>query len=144
MGYDDTYAHDHIFKDTLRTARDQCWSDGGFVSLEGFMKFNGKIRSLKQVFELFDGLSYGVERLRWDRLVAFHLVLMAFINTFGYDMQRSNQAQFTEIAPKFRHHDVLGSLVIWIPKLGLGQHREVAKITCAAHALGIRPKTFRE
>lgn len=137
LDYDITEARDHIFKDRLRTICDRCWANGSFVSLEEFLGANYQIDNVRPVLELFDGLRSKEKRLRWDRLVALHLFLIAFINTFGYDMQRSSQRQFIEAAERFQHYEIFANLVAWLPKLGLAKQREIAKISRAAYALSI-------
>jgi hypothetical protein len=54
-------------------------------------------RTLAEMFAFFDGLERdgdmredGSERRRWDRLVALHLFVLAFIGSFGYSWQRSD------------------------------------------------------
>lgn len=54
---------------------------------------------LEAVLRFFDGLDPDDERrLRWDRVAAFQLVLMAFIETFGYEVHRTEPKWFNAVA----------------------------------------------
>lgn len=50
---------------------------------------------------------------------------MAFINTFGYDMQKTLRHQFLEITEKVNNRQVLQNLAYWLSKLGFKKQREV-------------------
>ncbi len=64
----------------------------------------------------FDSLKPDEDRLRWDRIVSFHLLLLAFINAFGYKRQYSDNQHFADAAKQIRNPQVLENLVAWIPK----------------------------
>src|SRR5215218_1723984 len=79
--------------------------------------------ALEAVLRFFDGLDPDDRtRLRWDRLVAFQLVLMAFIETFGYpEIHRSEKKWFHAVAGRMRP-EVATNLLDWLPKLGIRNH----------------------
>jgi hypothetical protein len=77
--------------------------------------------SFEDVFEFFQGLTSQESRFRWDRLVCFHLLVMAFLNVFGYKSHYSED----EIAPNFKE---------WIHRLGLGDQSEAQRIIRALDA----------
>jgi hypothetical protein len=74
-------------------------------------------------------------RLRWDRLVTVHLLLLAFVNSFGYDMQESTPQQFIDVARQANNALVLRNLHSWLPKLGLQQNRSATLIGRAVEAV---------
>lgn len=126
LDYDAFDATDHFFKDGLRNICDHCLSNGSLLGLDEFSKCirgGGEGARFLPALQFFDGLSSGEARLRWDRVVAFHLLVMAFINEFGYDMQRSTRSQFLEVARRIRHPHVRRNLRGWLPRLGLGGQR---------------------
>lgn len=84
--------------------------------------------ALQPVLNFFDGLSKGEPRLRWDRLVALHLVLLAFVNSFGYDWQYSDRKKFEEVASKFNYRTVLVNLVHWLGRHHLDKDDQVKQI----------------
>ena len=69
-----------------------------------------------EVFSYFDSLKPDEDRLRRDRIVSFHLLLLAFINAFGYKRQYSDDQHFADAAKQIRNPQVLENLVAWIPK----------------------------
>lgn len=129
LKYDRSTAKDHFFADQLREICDGCFTKGEFLSLEQFKRPLEASPSLEQALQFFDGLRADEPRFRWDRMVAFHLLLMSFINTFGHDMQRSTKEQFEQVAGHVRHGQILANLYKWIGKLGLGRQREVRHMT---------------
>lgn len=122
LSYDAFDATDHFFKDGLRNICDHCLSNESVVGLDEFCKRvrgGGEGARFLPALQFFDGLSSEEERLRWDRVVSFHLLVMAFINEFGYDMQRSTKSQFLDVARRIRHPQVRQNLRGWLPRLGL-------------------------
>ena len=91
LNYDVNYATDHFFRDQLREICDSCVKEGAFLGHEELRTVLNSTPDFDRVFRFFDGLKKNESRLRWDRLVAIHLLLMAFVNCFGYDMQESTQ-----------------------------------------------------
>ncbi len=136
LGYDTFRQTDHIFSDTLRLLCDSCAIDGKVISIEEFRErltsADGQ-RHLMPLLTFFDGLCATENRLRWDRVIVLHLLLMAFINTFGYDMQKSSTQQFLRIARSARHQKVIENCVKRIPELGL--EKEAADIVAAMRLL---------
>ena len=138
LDYDDTHQRDHFFTDNLRLICDSCTTDGDVMSLSEFQTRISNCKGedpLRQLLDFFDGLCVDEKRLRWDRTVAFHLLIMAFINTFGYDMQKSTAQQFTDIAKSAKHQNVLNNLNTWLGKLGLENEKEVDHIYTAVRAI---------
>lgn len=141
---DISHETDHFFSDHLRQYCDICLTDGNFLSIDAFSGMLRDGNGLTSVLRYFDGLSRDEERLRWDRLVAFHLLLMAFVNSFGYKRQYSTADQFVQAARQIRHPEILRNLVAWIPRLDLNRDAESNKIVRAAKeirgALQEKPK----
>lgn len=112
--YDQFKSTDHIFSDTLRKIADSCWSDDRFVTREGFESLMGEDRDLDTVLEYFDDLKANETRFRWDRLVAFHLLLVAFINTFGYRFQCTTEDKLRDIVERLEHDVIGANLLKWL------------------------------
>jgi hypothetical protein len=128
INYDNFQQRDHFFSDHLRMYCDSCLKNNDFLSAEDFAKLLAADSPISGVLEYFDGLTRDEPRFRWDRLVAFHLLVMAFINTFGYKRQHSSQEYFFNVANEIRHFRVLENLVAWMPKHDLECDREANKI----------------
>ena len=122
LAYDGFYATDHIFKNHLHLACEACGTESGVFSYSEFQTVlaEGTVQDqLKPVLCLLDGLTRDEDRYRWDRIVVFHLILMAFINCFGYKMQHSSIEQLRRVAGTVCHPEVLTNLSVWMKKLGL-------------------------
>lgn len=138
IDYDAYHQRDHFFIDYLRLICDCCSSDGNVKPLLQFqsqISTDGDNEPLKQLLDFFNGLCANEDRLRWDRIVVFHLLLMAFINTFGYDMQKSTAQQFTEIAKSAKNHKILRNLNDWLTKRGLDDEKEIKNINAAVDVI---------
>lgn len=138
LNYDTSCATDHFFRDDLRVACDLCCADGNqLIRLDELASRveQGDHHEFDWVARFFEDLNSAEDRFRWDRLVALDLVLMAFINAFGYKMQRSDLAKFVEAARHVRHRKVLSNIVEWLPKLGLDTNREVWNVKRAIQAV---------
>lgn len=122
LDYDPFYSTDHIFRGYLHIICEVFISEGEPVSRLRFYKMLQSGENLKELspfLHFFDGLKQDENRFRWDRVVVFHLILMAFLNAFGYDIQHSTEAQFRKIASSIQNVSTLEILDQWIHKLGL-------------------------
>jgi hypothetical protein len=135
VAYDTFRQRDHFFADNLRQYCDACVSGGQFITYDGLGSRVAADRSLDPVFRFFDSLCPSEDRLRWDRLVAFHLLLMAFVNSFGYEPDHTSQAKFNAAARHLRHQEILANLVAWLPRHGLGKDKESRRVIRACRAL---------
>jgi hypothetical protein len=145
LPYDNFRQSDHFFSDYFRRTCEHCLQTGRFLSIEEFDVLLLKSDSLDVISSYFDGLTRNESRFRWDRLVAFHLLLMAFINAFGYKRQRSRQEQLDCAARQICNLRILENLVSWLPRHDLDQHREAKRIERAVAAARMaeqrRPET---
>ncbi|MGH9714016.1 MAG: hypothetical protein ACRD5M_12035 [Candidatus Acidiferrales bacterium] len=133
--YDGSHQRDHFFADNFRQYCDGCSVEGNFITYEKLKDHVATLRSLDPVFAYFDSLRPSEDRLRWDRLIALHLLLMAFINSFGYRPQYSSQTNFDSVAGQVRRQRILDNLVDWLPRHGLGKDKESKRIIHACQAL---------
>jgi hypothetical protein len=133
--YDTMYSTDHFFRDRLREVCDSCMVDEKFLGHEELRSVLLNTSDSDIVFRFFDGLKRNEPRLRWDRLVTVHLLLLAFVNSFGYDMQKSTPQQFVDVTLQANNAQVLRNLASWLPKLGLQQNKSAKLIAKAVEAL---------
>jgi hypothetical protein len=134
--YDSQFPTDHFFHDWLRKVCDSCMRDGKFLGHEELQSVLLNNSDFHRVFLFFDGLNKSENRFRWDRLVVVHLLLLAFINSFGYDMQKSTPQQFVEVAQQANNAQILTNLASWLPKFGLQQNEQIKLITKAINTAG--------
>ncbi|WP_141694250.1 hypothetical protein [Desulfosporosinus sp. BG] len=135
LEYDMSRSSDHIFRDKLRLICNSCCKEGDFLSLEDFESHLNEGHVYNPLLSFFDGLSISEKRFRWDKVVVFHLLLMAFINTFGYDMQKSSTKQMKEVSGKIQNKQILLNLDYLISSVGLERQREVKKIKSVVHSI---------
>ena len=117
--YDTSISRDHVFTDRLRIIADSCLREDTFLTREDFGTLMGEDHDLDPVLEFFDDLKADEDRLRWDRLVVFHLFLIAIINTFGYGFQRTEADELTHVVEKIRHVKVCENLDGWLQEYRL-------------------------
>lgn len=140
LPYDQSESSDHFFRDQLAANCDAYQglkrSAGGEVKeLASVVEEDGT--PLRAAFLFFDGLCEAEARYRWDRLLVLHLVVLAFLNEFGYDMQRTSRDSFEYVVSRIKHLEVLQNLRDWLPKLGLAETKGTKEVR---HALRKVPK----
>lgn len=115
--YDQSSAYDHFYSDELRLICDKHRSTKG-EPLD-FEKFcTSAISSSKPgaVLAFFDGLSRSEKRLRWDRLVAFHLLLLGLLNIIGHPVHKTGQRKLSKVVSQIKNRTVLENLLAWLPR----------------------------
>lgn len=117
--YDHNHAKDHFFHDSLRRVCSACFVDGKQLSSEDLGSLLGCDSRFDQVCRYFDGLCRQEQRLRWDRLVCLHLLVMLFLNEFGYASQKSTKSEFKKVASYVGNSRVLENLAEWMPTLAI-------------------------
>jgi hypothetical protein len=126
-------AEDHFFADEWRQICDSFTAEGEPIEAS---VFDTRVAEgdFVRVLRFFDGLNADEPRLRWDRLVALHLLVIAFRSAIGYEMQRATDGDYGSAARRLRNPVVGTNLVRGLPLLGLAQHSEASRIR---NALGI-------
>jgi hypothetical protein len=90
-------------------------------------------RDLRKAFDYFNGLrrdDYEGDRprYRWDRLVVLHLLVIGFINTFGYEWQRYDEHRIEAAVSQLRYACVADAFQRTIRQLGLEDQREMKTV----------------
>ena len=68
-------------------------------------------------------------RLCWDRLQAFHHVLIMFLNSYGHDFQHTSEQKMLDLLSKQpRKNKVVENLKIMMDRMHLSHQKEVKKI----------------
>ena len=95
---DGTYATDHFFRDKLNLFPDVIITENG---IEAYSEYIENLENMQEpLFELyqwFNGISPTENRRRWDRLYFLHLIIMAFLNNYGYDFQKTDKTKLKQI-----------------------------------------------
>ena len=107
LDYEESVSRDHFFADQLRWICDAFFPAN--AEMLTYQEFEAAVdvpeSPFKDVVEFFLGLSPREDRFRWDRVVCLHLFVMAFMNTVGYTVQRSADADFEAVASEIQHSD---------------------------------------
>jgi hypothetical protein len=126
LEYDDSKPTDHFYTDHLRRMCTAVWKEDGegLVDLRAMEDYLAEPQhELDAVLRFFDGLGpEEQDRYRWDRIMAFQLVLVAFIHNFGYEIDESDAEWFADAAGRMRP-EVATNLLDWLPKHGVGTRR---------------------
>lgn len=127
--YDDNYQKDHFFTNNFDHMSESLIKENSVYS---FSEYEQHCRELKEDLEcaclFIDGMSPDEERLRWDRLQILHIVLMVFLNTFGYDFQRTEGDKFNEIINKPRKSRLISNFTGMLDKNKLSNQKEFKRI----------------
>jgi hypothetical protein len=126
--YDSSKQIDHFFSDQFRHYCELCSKGGECLSFEAFKKGPYLNEEFSEVLRFLDGLSPYDGRLRWNRVVALHLLLMAFLNTYGYKRQKTNSARFLFVAKQATNVACLKNIVAWLTRHDLDSHRGARNI----------------
>ncbi len=128
LAYDPFDERDHFFSDHLRRYSKCCVDGGRLLSYDEFEVGPATTSALDPVFAFFSGLHRDEARYRWDRMVAMHLLLMAFLNVFGYKRQQCNADAFAYAASMVQNPGVLANLVNWLPRHDLATTKAVRQM----------------
>jgi hypothetical protein len=131
LDYEPWEGRDHFYNDRFRGICDSFRANDDLLSLAEFELRAPTDQDLREVLMFFDGLRADEPRLRWDRLVALHLFVMAFLNAFGYDMQRSDEADLGRAAAQLRNPEIGANVERAVPKLGLSENAEAQRVVAA-------------
>lgn len=117
--YNNFHASEHFFSDDLRRYAELCFLDKTCLTYTEFKRGPMLNSEFAPVLKFIDGLAPRNGQLRWDRLVVLHLLLLAFLNKFGYPRQRTNFANFFSAVQQIQSRAILVNLKSWLPELCL-------------------------
>jgi hypothetical protein len=138
LGYDETKNTDHFFADQIREICDHfCSSSDMLLSFSEFEQSLRETETFDAVGEFFHGLHASEARLRWDRLVVYDLMLMAFLGTVGYETQYPANAKLAEVARRIRHPEIRRNMIGRLANLGLDSQPEMKRVTAALVSAGL-------
>lgn len=91
--YDTKKSKDHFFKHKFEQSLRFIEKDDDVLDFDEFTeKFRDNIKDYKKWAEFISGISVNSpECLRWNIIISFHLMLMSFLNEYGYDFQKTNK-----------------------------------------------------
>ncbi len=136
LDYDSSTPTDHFFRDHLRAICDIEVPEGQTFDFGYFESHISGCDHFEQVFKFFDRLGPQSTPLRWDRLVAMDLLLMAFMNSVGYDeMHRFTEAQIGRVVGEMRSEHVRARMHDWfLPEMKLQDDPQARRLLAALPA----------
>jgi hypothetical protein len=144
--HDGMPGRDHFRNDEFRPLLDACYAerDHGQIRITDFdytrfmhlLQSTEHVKTFKTVLFFFDGIKKTgdvatdakVPRYRWDRLVALHVLVMAFIREIGYEWQRPTPAQIADAGSNFNYPGIRMNLINHFPALGFGASPNMQEI----------------
>lgn len=137
MDYDETYAKDHFFSNGLRDICDDFIIEERLLTIKEFNRLNTQDeRKFKLVYDYFDGLKCNEDRLRWDRLICFHVVLICYLNAFGYRKTKTSNATIVQdVLVNINNKEVIINLGNIFKDIDMGKFADIkAIIKCYSSA----------
>lgn len=132
IAYDNSEATDHFFRDQFDQMMGQLWdAERNQVTLFDDFLAEPELCEvvLNPVVTFIEGMSPSEPRLRWERIQALHIVVMMFLNRFGYKFQYTDIKQIrslkTEGVGPIR---VVDNLKLMLSRVDLDTDSEVKKI----------------
>jgi hypothetical protein len=96
--YDKSLAVDHFFRNNFENICDSFIRLNEVVTYSSFIDDFDKFEfENKKLFEYFDSICIDETRYRFDLIKTFHLTLIAFLNTYGYDFQETTIRQIGDV-----------------------------------------------
>lgn len=138
LDYEVAVSKDHFFADQIRQICDHfSTSADTILSYEEFDQCLRESATFDEVCKFFCGLHSSEERLRWDRLVVFDLLLMGFLGAVGYKTQQPTPSELSKVAQKIRHPVVRQNFIRRLPKLGLAEEPQMRMVAAALVSAGL-------
>lgn len=129
-GYNRSVATDHFFSDEFRELVSAMSDDDKVLSYSEFKKKveEGKFTHL---ISYFSGISLNHSCLRWQVLNSFHFILMAFLNDYGYDFQKTSKQKIVDLAKSLPPNMLIKNACTFIERACLSNNKEVRKAMSA-------------
>ncbi|HHW1942676.1 hypothetical protein JEX92_22635 [Pseudomonas aeruginosa] len=98
-----------------------------------YSEFKKKVKEKEftNLISYFSGISANHSCLRWQLLNSFHFILMAFLNDYGYDFQKTSKVKILELAQSLPPNRLIKNACILIERVCLNNNKEVRKAISA-------------
>lgn len=131
--YDKNIAKDHFFTTPFYNLSNNLIINDHVVNLDEFLEQKDKLLpKIVTVYMFFDAMNPNEERLRCERMKIFHLVLIAFLNEYGYDYQKTDSCKLKLLKNRLGDYKLLGNFENIVKKYKLnknfGQFERIIKI----------------
>lgn len=137
--YDKNYARDHFFKNQFETMAESLIIDKSICEFKYFEEHLSEyVIELDSVCAFIDGINPDEQRFRWDVLQIFHLTLMAFLNTYGYDFQFTDRTKIANLLNRNRVTTLLDNYWCTVQKMKMHNQKELKQVFKTAKTLSTK------
>lgn len=128
--YDQDVAIDHFFTTPFYDLSKNLIVDGRVIDLDTFWERKDEmLEKIGDVYAFFDSMHPKEKRLRCERIKIFHLILIAFLNEYGYDYQRTSSDTLKLLKEELGAYKLLNNFKPMIRKYRLNRmFGEIEKI----------------
>lgn len=132
--YNKSNPTDHFFRNRFEQMVDT------FIVGEKIMSYNDYVLNIDscnndiyQICVFFDGMTPNEKRFRWDLIQTFHLTLVGFLNSYGYDFQYTSIDKINQIIETPRKSRLLQNYKKIMIRNKLDKNKEIDKILKTKH-----------
>ncbi len=127
--YDSSYQTDHVFRNNLDAMAAAMMVNGRVCTFSEFQNnLQGYMANLEGACEFIDGMSPEEKRYRWDRIQILHLVLISFLNAFGYDFQETGRKKISTLLNSPRSSRFLANFIRMLERDKLADQKSVKAV----------------
>jgi hypothetical protein len=126
FNYDSNYSTDHIFRDTFEELYSCLIKDEIVMSYTEFkVLFTNDHLKFAPICKFVDNINPEEDRLRWDLIHCFHLTLISFLNSYGYDYQQTSIQKIGSLLSKHRKCKIYSNYNILIERNKLKEEKSI-------------------
>lgn len=127
--YSDPVLKDHLFRDNIDEMSYVLIENNNVYTYSEFKEMAvSKLPHYKALCEFIDGMRQDEDRLRWDRLFCFHIMLICFINIYGYDFQKVTDLEVKTIGKCIKNPKIIDNLISLLIPYKINEHHEFKRI----------------
>lgn len=127
--YESSVATDHFFRNQFENLSNNLIYNNDVITFDEYIKYlTNHITDVKAIYQFLDGINPVENRLRWNRLQIFHIVIMSFLNSYGYDFQYTNSKKMKIITKNIGGFKLIGNFENLIIRDGFARNKELKKI----------------
>ena len=120
--YDKNYQTDHFFTTPFYNLSNSLIINQKVLDLDGYMDIKSQILpKIETAYTYFDSISPTENRLRCERLKSFQIILIAFLNEFGYDYQKTPKEKYKYLKTQLGDYKLIPNLKKMVVKFKLNK-----------------------
>jgi len=129
LPYNQSHAIDHFFRNKFEEMTELFIKDNKVIPFSEFNNnFHSLLPSIEPICAFLNGINPDEKRLRWDRFHLFHIVLIGFVNSYGYDFQQVDEETILKINTRIGKNKLLNNLQEHIAYYKLDKEKELMSV----------------